>query len=267
MVTQISAFLIASLFVLNVSAQDEESTCGDRMRRLREFYCVSNCIGLSSPEKTASAMLSGRTKAVNVGFNCSAQEFSGPKVGVCCQSFPNLLLSEASVRTDCVKKNTMKSQDLEMAHNEYIFNKWQGDANTIELEKAAKVNNLDKIIQYMECLFLAEVSVAKFKLMSPEGKIDGDKTDAAFKAALPATAPKPYTELFTRIIPNCTSSVQLTFPVSSIQVNNKTVQAAPFLITQCLRKWIIMECPSASSTVSKACQDTRTNVKNCDFYM
>jgi hypothetical protein len=47
------------------------------MRRLREFYCVSNCIGLSSPEKEEkSVMLAGRTKAVNAGFNCSIQEFS-----------------------------------------------------------------------------------------------------------------------------------------------------------------------------------------------
>jgi hypothetical protein len=51
--------------------------CGDRMRRLREFYCVSNCIGLSSPDsEEGSGMLAGRTRAVNVGFNCSNQEFS-----------------------------------------------------------------------------------------------------------------------------------------------------------------------------------------------
>jgi hypothetical protein len=114
------------------------------MRRLREFYCVSNCIGLSSPEKEEkSVMLAGRTKAVNAGFNCSAQEFSvihivynfkkielnacvyvqGPKVAVCCQSYPNLLVSEPQVRADCVKKNTMKAADLEVVHNDYIFNK------------------------------------------------------------------------------------------------------------------------------------------------
>ncbi|XP_065342607.1 uncharacterized protein LOC135941195 [Cloeon dipterum] len=256
------------IFALRVLADDEESTCGDRMKRLREFYCVSNCIGLSSPEKDQSAMLAGRTKAVNVGFNCSIQEFSGPKVGVCCQSFPNLALSEAPVRADCVKKNNgLKASELEIAHNEYIFNKWQGDANTIEIEKAAKVNNLDKLFQYMECIFLGEIAQAKFKLMTPDGKIDGDKTDAAFKAALPPSAPKPYIDLFTKAVANCTSSVQLTFPASAIKVGDKTVQAAPFLITQCLRKWIILECPNAGTTVSKACQDTKNNVRGCDFYL
>jgi len=46
--------------------------------------------------------------------------------------------------------------------------------------------------------------------MTPDGKIDVEKTDAAFKAALPATAPKPYTDLFNKIIINCTTSVPCT---------------------------------------------------------
>lgn len=43
--------------------------------------------------------------------------------------------------------------------------------------------------------------------MAPDGKIDVEKTDAAFKAALPSTAPKPYMDLFNKIITNCTTSV------------------------------------------------------------
>jgi hypothetical protein len=43
--------------------------------------------------------------------------------------------------------------------------------------------------------------------MTPDGKVDVAKTDAAFKAALPSTAPKPYMDLFNKIVLNCTSSV------------------------------------------------------------
>jgi hypothetical protein len=46
--------------------------------------------------------------------------------------------------------------------------------------------------------------------MAADGKIDVEKTDAAFKAALPSTAPKPYMDLFNKIIINCTTSVPCT---------------------------------------------------------
>jgi len=46
--------------------------------------------------------------------------------------------------------------------------------------------------------------------MAADGKIDVEKTDAAFKLALPSTAPKPYMDLFNKIIINCTTSVPRT---------------------------------------------------------